>query len=109
MSAAAQGRFVRLAEVARPPVHFWLDGEALCALGGDTVLTAILLSAQTLRDAEFGPERRAGFCLMGACQDCWVWPETGARFRACSTQIAEGMRLLSQPPKDWPAPDRGLA
>ena len=28
-----------------------------------------------LRAAEFGPEARAGFCLMGACQDCWVWQE----------------------------------
>ncbi|MBI1220033.1 MAG: (2Fe-2S)-binding protein [Rhodobacteraceae bacterium] len=109
MTAAAQGRIVRLAETARRAIRFWLDGQELRALEGDTVLTAILLSAQALRDAEFGPERRAGFCLMEACQDCWLWPETGARFRACSTQITKGMRLRSWPPGDWPASGEGQA
>lgn len=102
MIGGAQGRVVRLAETARAPVRFWFDGEELRALKGDTVLTAILLSARALRPSEFGPEDRAGFCLMGACQDCWVWPETGPRFRACSTPITEGMRLLSRPPAPWP-------
>ena len=101
MSAPAQGRIVRLAEAARAPVDFWFDGAPLRALQGDTVLTAILLSARALRDAEFGTETRAGFCLMGACQDCWVWPENGLRFRACSTLIKPGMRLQSQPPTAW--------
>jgi hypothetical protein len=32
---------------------------------------------------------------MGACQDCWVATEDGSRFRACSTAIAEGMRLVT--------------
>lgn len=103
MKPHPQGRLVRLAETARPSVRFWLNGEELSALRGDTVLTAVLLSATALRDAEFGPEARAGFCLMGACQDCWIWQEFGTRFRACSTSIAEGMRLLSRPPKTWPA------
>ncbi len=103
MIAPAQGRIVRLAETARSPVDFWYDGEALRALDGDTVLTAILLSVRALRDAEFGLEKRAGFCLMGACQDCWIWQETGPRLRACSTPIAQGMRLLSQPSDAWPA------
>jgi len=96
------GRLARLAETARPLVEFMLDGEPLRALAGDTVLTAILLSARSLRSAEFGPEQRAGFCLMGACQDCWVWQEQGPRLRACSTPIAPGMRLRSQPPELWP-------
>ncbi|WP_343714726.1 2Fe-2S iron-sulfur cluster-binding protein [Inquilinus sp.] len=34
---------------------------------------------------------------MGACQDCWVATEDGSRFRACSTAIAEGMRLVTGP------------
>ena len=97
------GRIVRLAETARAPVEFWFDGECLRALEGDTILTAILLSARALREAEFGPEGRSGFCLMGACQDCWVWQETGPRLRACSTPIAQGIRLFSQPAVGWPA------
>jgi len=99
---AGSGRLTRLAEGARRPVEFFFDGEPVRALEGDTVLTAILLSARSLRSAEFGPEHRAGFCLMGACQDCWVWREDGPRLRACSTPIVAGMRLLSAPPETWP-------
>ena len=85
------GRIVRLAETARPEVRFTFDGAALTGLAGDTVLTAILQARGDLRPSEFGPERRAGFCLMGACQDCWIWTEEGTRLRGCSTLIAPGM------------------
>ena len=105
MSAAAgaqTGRLVRLAETDRAPVRFFLDGRECRALAGDTVLSAILSVAPALRRSEFGPEARAGFCLMGACQDCWVWQEGGPRLRACSTPLAEGMRLLTDAPGEWP-------
>lgn len=96
------GRIVRLSEIERTRVQFFLDGVACEALAGDTVLTAILVSAPALRRSEFGPEARAGFCLMGACQDCWVWKEDGTRLRACSTPVAEGMRLATEAPECWP-------
>lgn len=96
------GRIVRLAEFERPPVRFFLNGVVCEALAGDTVLTAILVSAPALRRSEFGLEVRAGFCLMGACQDCWVWQEEGPRLRACSTLIAEEMRLATEAPECWP-------
>ena len=32
---------------------------------------------------------------MGACQDCWVDSESGERYRACSTLLLPGMRLLT--------------
>jgi hypothetical protein len=99
---AGQGRLVRLAETGRALLAFHFDGEELTAREGDTVLTGILLSVRNLREAEFGPERRAGFCLMGACQDCWVWQEDGPRLRACSTLLRAGMRLRSEPPVGWP-------
>jgi predicted molibdopterin-dependent oxidoreductase YjgC len=105
MSMAAEGatgRLVRLAETGRAPLRFVLDGVERQALAGDTVLSAILSVAPMLRRSEFGPEARAGFCLMGACQDCWVWQEDGPRLRACSTPLAEGMRLLTEAPGDWP-------
>jgi len=97
------GRIVRLAETARPEVRFTFDGAALTGLAGDTVLTAILQARGDLRPSEFGPERRAGFCLMGACQDCWIWQEQGPRLRACSTPLEAGMALLSEAPGHWPA------
>lgn len=86
----------RLAETQRERVTFTLDGQRLHALAGDTVLTAVLTHRAVLRHSEFSGEARAGFCLMGACQDCWVGSETGERFRACSTFIVPGMRLLTQ-------------
>lgn len=101
MSGTAGGRLVRLAETGRQPVRFLLDGVERMALAGDTVLTAILTNAPALRQAEFGSEQRAGFCLMGACQDCWIWQEQGPRLRACSTPVADGMRLLTRMREDW--------
>lgn len=85
----------RLVETARPSVSFVLDGRPVTALAGDTVLTAVLTQAAQLRRNEFGAEPRAGFCLMGACQDCWIATESGERLRACSTFIEAGMRLLT--------------
>lgn len=101
--ARRTGRIVRLAEQGRPRVRFRLDGVDHEALAGDTVLTAVLLSAPAVRRSEFGPENRAGFCLMGACQDCWIWLEDGRRVRACSTPVGEGMELRTEPPVGWPS------
>src|SRR6188474_1322762 len=85
----------RLAEGGRKPVGFVLNGQPLTALAGDTVLTAVLTHSARLRFSEFSGEPRAGFCLMGACQDCWVATESGKRLRACGTFIEEGMRLVT--------------
>lgn len=96
-------RFVRLGETDRPSVALHVDGAAIEALEGDTLMVALLSAGDRLRQSEFGPEKRAGFCLMGACQDCWVWTESGDRLRACSTLAASGQRILtSQPGASWP-------
>ena len=89
-------RFVRLAETGRPTVHFSIDGRAVEALEGDTLLVAMLGAARSLRSSEFGDGKRAGFCLMGACQDCWVWTAQGQRLRACSTPVADGMQIITE-------------
>ena len=91
-------RFVRLAETSRPVVAFEVDGAPASALEGDTLLTALLASGRRVRQSEFGGETRAGFCLMAACQDCWVWTAAGERLRACSTPVAAGMRILTIDP-----------
>jgi predicted molibdopterin-dependent oxidoreductase YjgC len=85
----------RVAETGRKPVAFVLDGTPLTALAGDTVLTAVLTHAAQLRRSEFSGEPRAGFCMMGACQDCWIATESGQRLRACATFVEEGMRLVT--------------
>jgi D-hydroxyproline dehydrogenase subunit gamma len=89
-------QFRRLAETDRPRIGLSIDGHSCEALAGDTVLTAILTNGRRLRSSEFGDGPRAGFCLMGACQDCWATLEDGTRLRACTTFVTEGMRIVTQ-------------
>jgi hypothetical protein len=96
------GRIIRLVQLPREALAFMLDGVTQQGFQGDTVLTAVLSVKTALRQSEFGPEQRAGFCLMGACQDCWIWQENGPRLRACSTPLVQGMRLRRAPPQAWP-------
>lgn len=96
-------RFVRLAEADRPAIQFLIDGVSASALEGDTLLVALLSQGRRVRDSEFGDGVRAGFCLMGACQDCWVWDATGQRLRACSTVAHAGMSIVTRAPEaTWP-------
>lgn len=97
-------RFRRLTETDRRALRIEVDGRPVAALEGDSVMVAVLLAGGALRTSEFGDGKRAGFCLMGACQDCWMWTAEGERLRACSTPVADGMRLLTTfPPESaWP-------
>ena len=81
----------------RPVLRFELDGVPCDAQQGDTVLTAVLTLATRLRRSDTGGQPRAGFCLMGACQDCWLHTVDGRRLRACSTLLQDGMQLLTSP------------
>ena len=97
-------RFVRLAETDRRALTLHIDGQPATALAGDTLLVALLSHGRRVRDSEFGDGPRAGFCLMGACQDCWVWTPAGERLRACSTTVEAGMAVLTRAPaQHWPA------
>ncbi len=87
-------KFVRVAETAREAVTLTVDGAPVAALAGDTVLTALRLAGLPLRHSEFGDGARAGFCLMGACQDCWLLVD-GRRARACQTPVAPGMAVAT--------------
>lgn len=87
----------RLAEGDRPVLNFTLDGQPASALLGDTVLTAVLTCSEHLRGSDFSAEPRAGFCLMGACQDCWVRLGDGRRVRACSTLLEAGQHINREP------------
>ncbi len=83
----------RLARHELPPVIFTLNGVPCSGRAGDTVLTAILTQADQLRLSDFSHSPRAGFCQMGACQDCWILTSGGERIRACSTPLEPGMDL----------------
>ena len=77
-------------------VRFTIDGRPATAHIGDTILTALLLNQAHVRDFEFGGSQRAGFCLMGACQDCWVRLKSGPRVRACTALIEETMAICTE-------------
>ena len=87
--------FRRIARTDHPTIAFVLDGVPCEGRRGDTLLTAILQVTDALRRTEFSQAPRAGFCLMGACQDCWVALESGERVRACSTPLAPGMCVVT--------------
>jgi D-hydroxyproline dehydrogenase subunit gamma len=88
-------RFVRLAEQQRAEIRLTIDGREARALEGDTLMVALLANTKHLRHSEFGAEVRSGFCLMGACQDCWVRDEHGTRMRACTTAARDGMSIVT--------------
>jgi D-hydroxyproline dehydrogenase subunit gamma len=81
-----------------PPVRILVDGVEVTAYAGESVLVAVLSQRGALRKHEFSNEPRAGFCLMGACQDCWVWLADHTRVRACTTVVADGMSILTDTP-----------
>ena len=98
------GRLVRAVVPSGPPVRILVDGAEVTACAGDSVLVAVLAARGALRQHEFSREMRAGFCLMGACQDCWVWLADGSRLRACTTTVADGMHILTGAPLGFGAP-----
>jgi hypothetical protein len=91
------GLYQRVADRgAGAEVAFTIDREPALAQRGDLLITAILLHRDALRRFEFGDALRAGFCMMAACQDCWVRLGDGRRVRACSTLVEPGMAVIIQ-------------
>lgn len=91
-------RFQRVADMDRELVEISIDGWQLTAMVGDTLLVAMLTQRGLLRQKHEGEAAGAGFCLMGACQDCWVWLEDGRRVRACTTYVETGLRVRTTCP-----------
>jgi len=85
------GQFVRVVPRHGTTLRLTIDGNTVEAVEGDSLLAVLLLNGRVVRHLEFGGAPRAGFCLMGACQDCWVSLEDGERVRACTTLAVDGM------------------
>jgi predicted molibdopterin-dependent oxidoreductase YjgC len=93
----SEPRLQRIKDQDRRLIEIVIDGWPTSAMEGDTVLVAVLAQRGELRDAP-GEPLSAGFCLMGACQDCWVWLEGGKRIRACTTYVEPGLSIRTT----WP-------
>ncbi|WP_420963508.1 (2Fe-2S)-binding protein [Brucella sp. IR073] len=87
--------FHRIARKNHPAIPFTLNGNPCEGREGDTILTAILNTGDAVRVSEFSGSPRAGFCQMGACQDCWVTFSDGSRARACTTPLVAGMEIVT--------------
>lgn len=89
----------RLETNALPLVDIKVDGVCIHARQGETILVALNAALGHVRNFEFRAEQRAGFCFMGACQDCWLWTSAGERVRACTNLVEDGMTLSTSAPE----------
>lgn len=85
----------RLTRQDHPAIPFTLNGQPVQGRAGDSLLTAILTLTDRLRRSDRLNHPRAGFCQMGACQDCWVTLADGQRLRACTTPLTAGMAIVT--------------
>ncbi|MBY3258802.1 (2Fe-2S)-binding protein [Rhizobium laguerreae] len=97
MSGQSFGQFLPVHEI-RSAVTIYFNGLETPACVGESVIAAVLRSHGYLGFSEFDGAPRAGFCLMGACQDCSLWLQNGRRIRACMTTVEPGMTVASRPP-----------
>jgi len=95
MAGAGSTPVVRRLDGAREAVALTVDGEVVPAFRGETVLAAMLTARQWIRPFEFGTEHRAGFCLIGACLDCWVRLTDGTPIRSCTTLVTDAMEIVT--------------
>ena len=91
-------QFLPLRPGRKPNVVIYFDNSPIRAFRGETVISALLRQQSHLSYSEFDGAPRAGFCLMGACQDCSVWTEEGKRLRACRALVEDNQRLVSRAP-----------
>lgn len=94
---------VRLLPRNGPRARLFVDGAELEAWEGESVLVAMLAAGAALQPLEESGAR-AGFCLMGACQECSVWHADGRAIRACMTRVEDGMRIVTRRPA-WDGAD----
>jgi hypothetical protein len=88
----------RTAVERRPDITIRFEGQDIPACAGESLITTLLTSGLLTGRSEFDQTPRAGFCLMGVCQECTVWTTRGQRLRACMTQAQAGLDLRASAP-----------
>ena len=86
-------QFHRLYNRSGDRFSVFVDGREVEVQAGDLVITAVLLHQGAVRRFEFSDGYRAGYCLMSACQDCWVRLGDGRRVRSCDTLVEAGLTI----------------
>ena len=82
--------------VTRPaPVSISVNGKAVEAYEGESVLTALLAADVLVMSRDSFGRPRTPFCNMGVCFDCMVEVEGApSRVRACLMPVRAGMRVV---------------
>jgi sarcosine oxidase, subunit alpha len=84
-----------------------LDGRRISAFKGDTIGSAIAAADVTVTGRSFKYHRpRSLYCMTGACANCLVTVDGEPNVRACTRQVAPGMRVTRQ--NAWPSADFDL-
>ena len=77
----------------RPDVAFTFAGVRIVAKAGDSIAMALWAAGQVaLRRSSLEGAPRGVLCNMGICYECLVVVD-GATVRACTTLVADGMRV----------------
>lgn len=111
MTAMTDGLLHRFFEDdRRDAVSFTFDGARIDGLAHDTILAAILRHCPHIGTSEFDGTPRAGFCLMGSCQECTLWglrrsPSEGL-YGGHSERDGAALNTLCGAPGRWMRPCR---
>lgn len=88
------GCFCCLDEMGCLFVFFIVDGEVVDGFEGDILMVVMFILGCVLCDSEFGDGCCLGFCLMGVCQDCWVWIVEGECLCVCIMVVVNGFFIF---------------
>lgn len=99
-----QGQLKRIFPLTGAEIDLWIDNKLVKVREGQSVLSAVLENSGHVRRHDKNGEPRAGFCLMGACQDCWVWLSKDQRGRSCTTPVKAGMHIYTNVPGEGEQP-----
>jgi sarcosine oxidase subunit alpha len=84
------------------PLSFIYDGKPLTGYAGDTVGSALAAAGVQTVSRSFKYHRPRGLlCVAGRCPNCLVTVDGSPNVRACTTPIAEDMKVESQ--NAWPS------
>jgi predicted molibdopterin-dependent oxidoreductase YjgC len=90
--------FERVRPAGAGAVTILVDGKPVSARTGDTVAAALLAAGITgFRVNAADGALRGPYCLMGICQECRIAIDGNSAVPACTTQVADGMRITLDP------------
>jgi sarcosine oxidase subunit alpha len=75
-----------------------VNGRPVTAFAGETLFAALTAAGiRALRHSKKSQTKtaRGGFCGMGVCQECRVTVDGMPDRRACMTEVAEGMEVVT--------------